>query len=307
MEKRILLADCLIMAALVLTGCGGRNEVEKAAPHDSISVCVSILPLAYIAERVGGENLDITVLVSPGQSPHTFELSPKQMTALGEAKFLFTTNMPFENALKEKMGGAFPHLAIVNAAEGVQRRTMDGCSHCGDSEDGHFQRQAALEELDPHVWLSPANLKVMAENIAESFIEFYPGNMQYYNDRLMEFQSEIDSVDNIIRETLKTFQGSTFYVFHPAFGYFAEAYNLKQKAVEVGGKSPSPRQLGDLISSARRDSVRVIFVQPQFDRRAAQMIAEAIGGKVIPLDPLSMDVLRNLENIAVQIAAALDN
>ncbi len=101
-----------------------------------------------------------------------------------------------------------------------------------------------------------------------------------------------------LRNELLPYKGKTFYVFHPAFGYFAAAFGLKQRAVEAGGRSPSPRQLAALIEQARKEKVRIIFVQPQFDQKGAEAIARAIDGTVINLDPLAYDVLGNFSRIA---------
>ena len=98
---------------------------------------------------------------------------------------------------------------------------------------------------------------------------------------------------------------SCSWLFHPAFGYFAQAYGLEQQAVEVAGKTPTPRQLTGLIRKAKADGVTLIFVQPQFDQRSAAVVAKAIGGAVVPMDPLAKDVLANLKTMATKVEKAM--
>ena len=96
-----------------------------------------------------------------------------------------------------------------------------------------------------------------------------------------------------------------FLVFHPAFGYFTDAFDLQQRSVEIEGKAPTPRQLNRLIKDARAAKVKILFVQPQFDQKSARAVASAINGVVVRLDPLESDVLSNFQKIADEIEEAL--
>jgi zinc transport system substrate-binding protein len=113
--------------------------------------------------------------------------------------------------------------------------------------------------------------------------------------------AELDAVDRRLGESLKPYRGQAFYVFHPAFGYFADAYHLRQESVEIEGKPPTPRQLVDLIQQARADRVKIIFLQPQFNQQAAQSIAQALGGTAMPMDSLAYDVVKNLGDVEASI------
>ncbi|RUM43113.1 MAG: ABC transporter substrate-binding protein, partial [Desulfocapsa sp.] len=151
----------------------------------------------------------------------------------------------------------------------------------------------------------PANLKIMAEAMTRAMIAADPANSSFYAKNLRQVNEKLDQVNQDIVRILSPCRDSTFYVFHPAFGYFAHAYDLDQVAVELEGKSPSPRQLSALIKQARNDNVKIIFVQPEFDKKNAEAVASAIHGRVVPLDPLAEDVPANLKIMAEQIRAAL--
>jgi zinc transport system substrate-binding protein len=147
-------------------------------------------------------------------------------------------------------------------------------------------------------------LKTQARTVAEALIEADPDNADAYRANLAALVKRIDAAHQRVAEQLAPHAGETLFVYHPAFGYFAEAYGLHQEAVEIEGKEPSPRELQRLVGEAKSDGVRVVFVQPQFDQRSARVVADAIGGTVKPLDPLAHDVIANVETMAVTVAEA---
>src|SRR5262249_48962959 len=116
---------------------------------------------------------------------------------------------------------------------------------------------------------------------------------------------ELDALERRLEASLAPYRGQAFYVFHPAFGYFADAYGLRQESVESEGKPPTPRQLVKLIQKARADHVKIIFLQPRFNQQAAESIAQSLGGAVMPMDDLAYDVVENLNKIAVVVGNAL--
>jgi zinc transport system substrate-binding protein len=148
---------------------------------------------------------------------------------------------------------------------------------------------------------------VMAGNIARALAAADPENARLYTANLERVRQELAILHDHIAARLKPFAGAAFYVFHPSFGYFAHDYDLRQRAVEIEGKSPSPKQLQHLIAAARKDGARVVFSQPQFDPKSAEVVARAIGGRVVPLDPLAYDAAENLEMMAASIAASLSH
>jgi zinc transport system substrate-binding protein len=287
----------------VLVSCRQERSPETdAAAQDAgqatsppLAVFADIPPLAYLTQRVGGPLVCVDVLVQPGQDPHVFEPSPRRILALGKAKLLLKIGLPFEDRLVEKIAERQPDLTVVDAARGIQKRSMTGAEEQGHDHAG---------QPDPHVWLSPPLLKVLAANVAAALAQVDPAHAGDYAQNLADLDAEIDALHARIARTLSPYRGQSFYVFHPAFGYFGDAYGLRQEAVELEGKSPAPRQLRALIQRAQSEGVRIIFVQPQFDPRSAQAVAEAIGGAVVPLDPLAKNVLENLDEVAMKIAAS---
>jgi zinc transport system substrate-binding protein len=236
-----------------------------------------IPPVAYLVERIGGPWVHVQVLVRPGQDPHTF----------------FRIGIPFEDRLiehlVENLVGRPARVTIIDTAAGIVRRAAS------DEDEG---------PVDPHVWLSPPNLKTMATNVARALTRADPSHERLYGENLKKFDDDIDAVHRRIAADLAPYRGQAFYVFHPAFAYFADAYGLRQESVEVEGKPPTPRQIFSLIHKARDEHVKIIFLQPQFNQQIAASIAQAIGGAVMPMDDLAFDVVANLDSVARNIAAS---
>lgn len=284
MLTRILAFCYIILISFVLSGKG-----------EPLEVIVSIPPQAYIVKQIGAGYVNVHTLISPGQSPHTYEPTPRQMTDIAEASAYFTVGFPFEHRLVSKIHDSGSKLEIVDMASGIKRRMLEG-------DEGHSQEHA---EPDPHVWLSPLNLKIMAENTAQTLGRLDSVHDSIFRSNLDDFLSRLQTVNSRIEELLKPYKGDRIFVYHPAFGYFADYYGLRQVAIEIEGKSPTPREIENLIALARKDKVHIIFVQPEFDPRSAEAIARAIDGAVVQLDPLAENVLLNLQKIADEVAKAL--
>ena len=295
-----------VKALLLMAGSctpAGNDGARLVTPVDSsarLKVFVSIPPQAYFVERVGGERVDVDVLVRPGQSPATYEPTPKQMAALADAEVYFRIGVPFETPLIGKIAATFANLRIVDTREGITLRRMEVHGHDGGPDHSHHDGAP-----DPHLWLDPRLVKVQAQTICRALSKLDPARAGEFQRNLQAFQAELDEVHARLTTVLAPLKGRELFVFHPAYGYFADAYGLKQVAVESGGKEPGQRSLVALIEEARRKGVRLIFVQPQFAVTAAEMIAEAIGGAVVPLDPLARDYLENLGEMASKIERGL--
>lgn len=317
----VVLAVCLIS----LAGCGSnKNQKTYADTESKLLVFVSVLPQVFIVEKIGGERVSVSSLVDKGQEPHDFQPTPKQIMALGKANLYFTINLPFEKNISSKLLSACPSLDIVTSSRGIKYRTLKHShvekekdrelkkkcnSHVEHESDNHKNDECENYEdgNDPHVWLGIKEMKIMASNVFKTLKEKRPQYAECFQTNYDSFLVEIDSVHREVSNLLLPFKGRKVFVFHPAFGYFTDTYGLIQEAVEIDGKSPSPKQLSTLITDAKKENVKIVFVQPQFDTRSASTIARAIGGVVVPLDPIAENVLRNYGIIAREIESALKN
>ena len=281
----------------------------------SLRVFVSVVPQQTFVERLGGDVIEVEALVKPGFSPHTYEPTPSQIARLADADLFVGIGLPFEAAWTARMRAANPSIRIVDLSAGIKRRQIE--AHEDDAEhqkpdglaasatgDSESRGDGAGSESDPHLWTSPVLVSRMLIPLAAALTDLDPAHASDYAARLASFQADLAALDREIRATLSHLKQRRFMVFHPAWGYFADAYGLSQIPIEKDGKEPGPRSLGALIEQAHRERVKVIFVQPQFSRKAAEQVARGIGGRVDVIDNLSPDYLGNLRRVARSIAAA---
>lgn len=268
-----------------------------------LAVYVSILPQKYFVERIAGEYARVQVLVKPGKSPSTYSPSPDQIKELTTSDIFFRIGVPFENGFLHKIKAISGAIQIVDTRKGIMLREMK--SHDHNETDHNQTDEQDPTGKDPHIWMSPLLVKTQARTMAAALISFDPENSTAYEQNLEIFIRELDGLHKRLAATLDPFQGETIFVFHPVFGYFTDTYGLNQMAIETMGKAPRGKQLSAIIKKAKLNKTRVLFVQPQFDRHAAQKISAAIKGTVVSIDPLAFDYLSNMETIARAIGSNL--
>lgn len=287
--------------AALLCSCRPTTPKEPRGGAERLRVCVSIPPQKYTVRRIGGEHVDVDVLLSPGQSPATYEPTPKEMVRLGRCRLFLRIGVPFEEQVVNKIATTMGNIKVVDTCEGIKLRPGEPCrGHEHNGSHGHHHH-----EHDPHTWMDPRLAKVQAGVVCRALCEADPAHREDYQRAHERLAADLDRVHERIAADLAPLRGKEFYVFHPALGYFAEAYGLRQIAIEAGGRQPSAKQLSSLIGRAKSSGAKLIFVQPQFDKRSAELVAKEIGGTVAILDPLAEDYLGNLAQVASQIGAAL--
>lgn len=296
---------CLgLFAALALLTVTCARSQPAAEP---LPVFVSILPQKQIVERIGGDAVKVDVLVLPGQSPATYEPTPQQMVALAQAAVYFRIGVPFENIWVPKIRLAHPKLKIVDTRQGI--KLLPIVAHDHDHNHGakpHSKDSSkAPVNLDPHIWTSPPLVKQQAATVRDTLIALRPAEQARFEAGYARYAAELDALDADLRRVLSGKAKRRFMVFHPSWGYLASAYGLEQIPIEIEGKEPSPKALTRIIDRAKAEGIRVIFVQPQFNRTAAEQVARAIGGEVVAIDPLAEDFLGNLRQVAQALARGL--
>ena len=288
--------------------------IPSMAASDRLPVFVSILPQQYFVQQIGGDHVDVQVMVSPGASPATYEPRPRQMTALADARLYFSIGVAFETVWLDKIMAANPSMTLVRTDDGIEKIPMATHHHDADAAhhegDAHHTANPDDERgehgiLDPHIWLSPPLVRQQAGTILKALTAADPDRSKDYETNYRRFVNEIDALDRDLKTLFSGKEGLPFMVFHPAWGYFAQAYGLTQVPIEIEGKDPKPAQLQVMIENARAQGIRVVFVQPQFSVKRAELVAREIGGQVAFADPLALDWLTNLRAVAGKFRAAL--
>ena len=308
MKKSIIIGSVLFFLTAGLAFGTGSAESSAAEADSGLKVFVSVLPQTFLVDRIGGGRVDVEVLVSPGKSPATYEPTPMQVAGLGTADVLFTIGVPFEKAFLTEIENSLGDLPVVDTSEGIHKRHLDAHHH-DEPEGEHHDEQGdgdhdehEGEGADPHIWLSPVLMIHQAEIIRDSLSEADPEGAALYTDGFNSLKEDLSALDGEISAMLAPHAGNTLFIFHPTLGYFADHYGLHQVAIEADGKQPSAAELAEIIEHAREEDVKIIFVQPEFSQEAAGVIADAIGGKVVVLNPLNPDYINNLRDIASDIA-----
>jgi len=245
------------------------------------------------------------------------------MADLSKAKIYFAIGVPFENTWLEKIAAANPNMRVVHTEHGIEKLAMAAHHHDDGDEEEHHKSEHDHEKgehheasehekdnhehagLDPHIWLSPPLVKTQARNILAALQEADPAHRSVYEANFKAFSARIDQLDADLKKTFAGKRELQFMVFHPAWGYFAHAYGLKQVPIEIEGKDPKPAQLKELIKHAREKEIKVIFVQPQFSTSSAELVAREIDGQVVFANPLAPDWLENLRKVADKFKMAL--
>lgn len=292
-----------ILVALLVFGFAGCAAQNSEGDEGILNVTVSIVPQRYFVERIGGEHVDVSVMVEPGNSPATYEPKPEQLKALSDASAYFSIGVPFENVWLEKIADASEAMMMVDTIAEIERVPMEAHQHHHDDEHEGDDHAGAP---DPHVWLSPELVKVQARAIYEALVTLDPEHEAAYQANLDAFIADIDALESDIQSTLSGLESDKFMVFHPAWGYFADDFGLKQIPVEVGGQEPSAQELAALIEEAKEEDIQVIFAQPEFSTADAETIAQEIGGEVLLISPLAPDWLENMRTVAETFAEVLD-
>lgn len=291
------------VAALLCALPTGSLEADPASSR----ITVSIPPQAWLVDQIGQGRVEVTSLLGPGDSPATFQPTDFQVTEVLRSRLFFRIGVPFENGRWMEAIRSTRRVPIVDTRRGIDLRPMRSAGRSqggGEIEPDHPMAQGgARAGLDPHIWLSPKLLENQARTIADEMMAVDPESVNRLRLNLTQLISELDRLDRRLTTKLAPYRGKTFMVFHPSWGYFANDYGLRQVAIEIEGKEPTDDELTEIQRLARELGTGIIFVQPQIHSRAAEAVAEAIGAKVVEIDPLQPDIISNLQRVADLLVA----
>jgi len=274
-------------------------QICNASESDVNNIFVSILPQKYFAERVAGEHVKVSVMVGNGKSPATYEPTPKQMALLDNSQLYFKIGVPFESIWIDAISELNPDLEVIECCTELITRHDEGNSHEHHVEVEHAEKEHAM---DPHIWTSPANAKYIALKMKKALIDSYPVYAKEFEINYSRLIEDLDRLDQDIKSNLAHLKNRYIIVSHPSWGYYAEAYDLIQIPIEVEGKEVRAKSLAKLIEFARSKNINRVYVQKQFNKNSAEIIAREIAADVIELDPLAEDYIANLYSVTDAIS-----
>jgi len=284
--KRYLTAILLLSVLFLLPSC------KQEKPADKIVVAATILPVADFVRNIGGDKVEVFAMAPPGADPHTYEPTPTQLKKLASAELYAKTGsgIDFELVWMDNIAKNNPGMTIADCSRGIELIAAEG-----DDHDLTVTKNSPFSGKDSHIWLSPKNAVIMVDNICNALIKSDPANKDYYLKNKIGYVKKLESLDQEARERIKSINNKTFIVYHPAWGYLAREYGLKQLSVEIEGKQPSAKEIARLIDTAKKNKVKVVFVSPQFNSKSAEIIAREINGRVILIDPCSVPYIDNVK------------
>jgi zinc transport system substrate-binding protein len=260
-----------------------------AADTTTPYVLVSVAPHKFFVEKIAKGTVQVYLMVPAGASAHTYEPTPRQMVTASQGKIWFRIGEAFENRAIQALKSHHPDLEIVDLRQGVD------LIHHGH-EHGH--RGCCPGCYDLHFWLSARQAQIQAQTIANALIKAFPEHADLYRTNLRDFQRELQDLDREIEAILAPLKNRHVLVSHPAYAYFCRDYSLEQLAIEVEGKDPTPQQMTKLLNLARQLQIGTIFIQMQYNNKAAKLVADTLGAKLVVLDPYSENYMTSMLEIA---------
>lgn len=284
----------LLSLLLLLVGCKGSNEENTRV------LFVGITPYEFAVKSLVGDSYAVETLIKEGQNAHSFSPTPKQIHRLSKATIYFSSGLEFEKSLIPRIKKLNPKVKIIDLSSVVKKRFLDPSSHGASCSEHNHSGD------DPHIWLSPRLFEKQVETMATALIKSDSTLKESVEANLQGFKHANDSLIGTLQKQLAPLSGGTIYVYHPAFGYFTDEFNLIQKAIETGGKEPSAKELQRLVGEIKEHKVSVLFVQKQYSKKSAEVIAKEANCRVVPINPMPSDYFSDLQSLGTTIATELN-
>lgn len=303
----VIIITGIVLGYLAVDRINTENGVNPINPGENIGVIVSVAPEVEFVKAVGGDKVDVTLMVPSTADVHTYEPLPSQLSKVSSAKMyvMIGSQLEFENNYMDKLRSSNPNMLVVNSSEGIK---LIPSSEGGETEESHEGETAETHEdeiedhhdgiMDAHVWTSPRNAKIMVNNIYEGLVEVDPENKEYYQKNRDEYLAKLDELDRNTTELLKN-KTKPILIYHPAFAYYARDYNLTMTGVMINDEEPSPQRIAMMVDIAKENNITVVYVEPQYDPKFMETIASQIGAEVLFVNDLDENYLENMKNVGI--------
>jgi zinc transport system substrate-binding protein len=269
MKNKLALIALVTSSGLILSGCGSSEENSTAT--SSIKVVAAMYPLEFVATAIGGDLVSVENFTPPGVEPHDLELTPSQVVTLDDADLLLFIS-GFQPALEEAAQQSAPADSLdLLSVKGLNllTATEDGHDHGhgeGEKHSDESDEEAHSDEEminDPHVWLDPERLIVVAKAVASKFSEVDPANSEKFEGNLASFVTKLEDLDKKFVSGLGSCERNLIVTSHAAFGYLADAYGLTQEAISglSPESEPTPKRLNEIGKEAKADGTTTIFFE----------------------------------------------
>lgn len=280
-NKRLFGVSLVLLSLLLAQAC---TEAPQTSPEKP-KIASTIFPLYDMAKNIVGDKFDVIQILPPGASPHTYELTPKQVKQLQGVSAVFSIGHGLDS-WTDTLVETVPDVKRVVVDDGVRLKKLSSSEE--DEEHEHAGAAHHHEGANPHYWLSIENGKIISQNIAREIIRIDPANEDYYRAGLETYLANLDNLRTSIEARINTLSDKKMVTFHDAWAYFAEEFGLEIVGTfePFPGKQPTPRYLAELQDLARRNKVKAVFSEPQLSDQAIASFVQDIGLELYVLDPL---------------------
>ena len=284
----------LIILCVILAGCKGTPQKQadsgKASGTEkqavTVTVTVTISPYKYFVDQIAKGKVDVNVMVSNGNNPETYEPYAQQMMELSKsALYLKVGSIGFEQTWMKKLQDNATDMKVIDTSVGIKPAKTPGGN------------------IDPHVWMSCSNARIIASNILKALCELEPKNKAFFEKNYQSLLNIIDKRDSTIKESFKKDPDLVrkFVIYHPILTYFARDYQLEQLAIEEEGREPSAAQLKSLIERARKEKIKFCLIQAEFANRNTTTFIKESHTKPMDINPLQGDWNRAMLEAALAV------
>lgn len=282
MKKKVFVLVLFLIIVLTITLTLSKQQTV-AAENDLIKIITTIYPYEILVRQIAGERAVVKSFIPPGASPHTYSPTPDNMKMIERADLVISNGMDLEVHIERILSNlADRH---IEAAMFLPELAEQAEPH---DQRNHNHEHAHHHRLNPHIWLDPVLLLDIAKGITERIVNLDPDYADYYRHNYAELETELVELDQMISEERQQFGTLDIINFHDAFHYFNKRYDINTVAliVESPGKEPTPRELVRSGRLIEQQGVSVIFLEPQLNPKAAEIIAREHNIRTETLDPL---------------------
>lgn len=270
-----------------MVGCkSNQQKAGMAESNAKPTVTVTIPPYQYFVDKIAGDKVDVNVMVSNGNNPETYEPNAQQMMELSNsALYLKVGSIGFEQTWMKKLQDNAPDMKVLDTSVGIKPAQTPGGN------------------IDPHVWMSCKNARIISSNIFKALCQLEPENKTFFQKNYQQLLSSIDRQDSIIRKSFKDNPEMVrkFVIYHPILTYFARDYQLEQLAIEEEGREPSAAQLKSLIERARKQKIRYCLIQAEFANRNTTTFIKESQTKAMDINPLQADWANAMKEVSLAV------
>ena len=291
-RKRVLIVLVILIFAFASLYYLASKKTNMMGNDGRIGEVVSIGPQIEFVKAVGGDKVDVTLMVPSNADPHTYEPLANQLSQVSNAKMYAELGTPieFEVNYMDKIKAINPNMLVVNTSQGINL-----IPNSAENES---------TSMDPHDYVDPKNAEIMVNNIYQGLVQIDPEDKDYFQKNRDNYLHQLDDLDKNTTKLLKGKQGTNILIYHPAFGYYAKDYNLTQVGAMINDEEPSPQRIAMMVNIAKQNNITVIYSEPQYDPKFMQSIASQIGAQVLTVNDLDEHYIQNMENIAIEFSKA---